>query len=248
MPSLKSNPLGKIIRSAGFGSILEDVGFIGDSLCSGELEIHSGGTTHFVDFYDISWGQRLCKLLGIEGFNFSSGGQTAKGWCTGSWSRAWGGDGASTNLKKAYIIGMGVNDSARIAGGTLSLGNVDTDINYADYTQNADTFAGWYAGIIQRLKSVRPNAPIFVITIPENMVVNPVISAMPNLFSKVYLIDLFHYLPITEELRTRYFYYGHCSEAGYQYFAFIFNTYIDYIIRKNQADFKLVHLQGTEWE
>ena len=246
--ALKANPLGKIKQYPGFGSILEDIGFIGDSLCSGELEFSYGGSLRYVDYYDISWGQRLCKLLGITGYNFSVGGLTAKGWCIGTadGERKW--VGASTNLKKAYIIAMGVNDSGQIGQGLLPLGDVTTDIDYSDYDQNADSFVGWYAGIIQRIRSVRPNAPIFVVTTPDTKVVNPVIAAMPGLFSKVYLIDLNTYLPMNNETKARYFNNNHCSEAGYQYYSFVFNTYLDYIIRNNQADFKLIHLQGTQWE
>lgn len=45
------------------------------------------------------------------------------------------------------------------------VGDAETDIDTSDYNNNAETFAGYYGGIIQRIKSVQPKAVIFVATL-----------------------------------------------------------------------------------
>ena len=46
-------------------------------------------------------------------------------------------------------------------------GNAQEDINLNDYTKNAETFAGYYGGIIQRVKELQPDAHFFVVTLPK---------------------------------------------------------------------------------
>ena len=207
--------------------------------------MHKDGTSTLerFDLYDYSWGQRLCKLTSVEGFNFSVGGQTTKGWCNGADERTWAGAQLQENWKEAYCIALGVNDRS-----ALSPGNADTDINLSDYTQNADTFAGWYAGIIQRLRSVNPKCRIFCITIPYNnqqgyLDNNEVIRAIVPKFSRCYLVDLANYHWTPDGLGLN----DHLSPAGYQWAAFEINTYIDWIIRNNMDDFKDIAWVGTEY-
>lgn len=78
--ALKDNPLANIIRDAGYGSIIHSWGIIGDSYASGEMDIFVNGEhNRYVDMYAYSWGQRFCKMIGADGYNFSNGGQTTKG-------------------------------------------------------------------------------------------------------------------------------------------------------------------------
>ncbi len=231
--------------SPSFVGIIHKWGFIGDSLSSGEQAVHKDGTSTLerFDLYDYSWGQRLCKLNSVEGFNFSVGGQTTKGWCNGADERTWAGAQLQENWKEAYCIALGVNDRS-----SLSPGDAATDINLSDYTQNADTFAGWYAGIIQRLRSVNPKCRIFCITIPYNnqqgyLDNNEVIRAIVPTFSRCYLVDLANYHWTPDGLALN----DHLSPAGYQWAAFEINTYIDWIIRNNMDDFKDIAWVGTEY-
>lgn len=238
-------PPREILRSPSFVGIVHTWGFIGDSLSSGEQAVYEDGTSTLIrpDKYDYSWGQRMCALNSVEGYNFSAGGQTTKGWCNGEGERTWAGAQLEANWKQAYCIALGVNDRA-----SLSPGDADTDIDLTDYTNNADTFAGWYAGIIQRLRSVNPKCRIFCITIPYNnqqgyLDNNEVIRAIVPKFSKCYLVDLanYHWNPGGLALND------HLSPAGYQWAAWEINTYIDWIIRNNMSDFRDIAFVGTNY-
>lgn len=244
--SLKENPWQNISRTAGFAAIFRSWGFIGDSLCSGEFECYTEeGTRKFYDAYEYSWGQQICNICGSEGYNFSQGGQQAKNWLAGQTDRTW--KGCSENPKDAYIIALGVNDSGR---GETTPGNIDTDINFEDPDSNADTFAGNYAKIIQKVKSIQPKCIIFTVTMPVGESDwNKVIRGMADKFENVYTIDL---EPLTtlyksSDFRTKYYLHGHMSPVGYLYTAYLFINYIDYIVRTNPDKFKGVGLIGTEY-
>ena len=62
---------------------------------------------------------------------------------------------------------------------------------------------------------------------------------MPEIFDKVYLIDLEKYAPDywDKEFQSRYFVMGHMNAAGYQWTAWMFMTYIDWIVENNMEDF-----------
>lgn len=230
---LRTAPLDVISREPGMASIIHSWGFIGDSLSSGTIERVVDGVRNYVnDRYEYSWPQRLCRLLGVEGYNFSNGGQTCAGWINGTSvdpERTW--IGAQTNLKDAYIIALGVNDS--------TTGSVDSDIDLNDFNNNANTFAGNYAGIIQRLRSINPSCYIFCVTLPTGGdSKNPVIRSIVDKFSRCYLIDLEKYAPsYSGTFVSNYYSGGHLNAMGYQWTAFAINTYIDWVIRNNYSDF-----------
>ncbi|MBU3838055.1 MAG: SGNH/GDSL hydrolase family protein [Candidatus Phocaeicola faecigallinarum] len=251
---LSENPLEYIKKEPGYGSIIHNWGFVGDSLSSGCTECFKGTSSKvFLDLFEYSWGQRLCKLLGVEGYNFSYSGQTTKGWIDGSKTppqtttdaipnRIW--EGAKSNPKQAYTIALGVNDSSlkQYPVGTTE------DIDLSDYNNNAETFVGYYGGIIQRLREIQPNAPIFCVTKMGEDEYNVQIRLITELFEKCYLIDLARYsVPFSGTWSDRYSLGGHKNAAGYQYMAYVMNTYIDWIIRNNWEDFKDIALVGTEY-
>lgn len=76
-------PLSEIKMTPGMTTIFKKWGFISDSLGSGEMQCYEGTTQKFVDMYNYSWGQMLCKLCGSVGFNYSNGGQWTKSWVEG---------------------------------------------------------------------------------------------------------------------------------------------------------------------
>ena len=241
-------PLFKVNYFNGFAGIFHHWGFVGDSLMGGFME-NIGKS-----MYEYSWGQRMCKLLGVEGYNFSVGGQTVKGWIEEAKSseverfkRSWG--GAKTNIKQAYIIGLGVNDRAQ----DYAIGDVNTDIGTydaeLDLDTNAETYAGYYAGIIQRLQSVNPTAKIFVVTLPDSGSANindynGVIRGMAEKFANVYVIDLYEnaYNFYSKEWKENLWDSGHFNVIGYEYCASVMAQYIDWIIRNNYSDFKDANL------
>lgn len=250
---MPDNPLLTIRDTPGLCAIFRTWGFIGDSLCSGEMESRdANGKRGYHDMYEYSWGQFLCRACGAEGENFSRGGQTAKGWIADDSKRGWA--YCKMNPKQAYIIAMGVNDFSRRHKNHLECGNLDTDVDLKDYNNNAPTYAGYMAGIVQRLQSIQPRAKIFVVTRPrENKdrndyeEFNEVVRGLAQKFKNVYVIDLYkHAQAYDSDFRDRYYVGGHLNAMGYEYTARMFMTYIDWIIRNNYEDFKEVAFIGTK--
>ena len=241
----QENPIAQISKNPGWCSIFHKWGIIGDSLCSGEHEYtRADGKKGWNDNYEYSWGQRMVAAIGgAEGENYSQGGETAKGWIDHFWNYPLNRNAdvdAKARPKQVYIIALGEND----ANVKAEPGDPLTDINREDYNLNADTFSGNYGGIIQRVKSIQPDARFFVVTMPKSdskakAELNKRIRKMPEIFDKVYLIDLEKYAPDywAEDFRSRYFVLGHMNAAGYQWTAWMFMTYIDWIVENNIEDF-----------
>jgi len=239
----QENPIATIGHDPGWCTIFHRWGFIGDSLCSGEHEyLREDGQMCYHDIYEYSWGQRMVAAIGgATGENYSQGGETAKGWIDHFWDYPQNRNAdidAKRNLQQAYIIALGCND--RNTG--IKIGDARTDINKEDYKKNADTFIGYYAGIIQRVKSLQPKARFFVVTMPNfygNAEISAQIRQMPEIFDNVYCIDLEKYAPdyTTPEFQSRYFLRGHMNAAGYQFTAWMFMTYINWIVEHNLEEF-----------
>lgn len=260
------NPIAKIRREAGFTSIIRNWGFIGDSLSSGVMNYTSPAPAGTVHMYDLSWCQMLCRLTGATGYNFSYGGQYAKRWVTGKNEngtpnqpeRCW--EGAKQNPKDGYIIALGENDKDPAQQAIYGCGNVATDVGIynpeTDTDTNANSYAGWMAGIIQRIKSIQPKAPIFIINLPKNPAgtireqYNKVISDLCDKFNGVYLIDLYKYAHdfyYEPNFYNTYFHPSHMTALGYQWIAWTICTYIDWIIRNNMHDFANQQFVGTQY-
>ena len=245
------NPIAVINQAPGFCSIFHSWGFIGDSLCSGEHESRDEqGKKGYHDYYDYSWGQRICALTGTKGDNYSQGGETTNGWIRNFWDNPRNRNNnidAKASPKQAYIIALGVNDRGR----KYTVGNVKRDINKEDFTKNADTFAGSYGGIIQRIKSIQPQAKFFVVTDPrgaDDDKYNKVIRQMAEVFENVYVLDIKKYGPDysnESDFHKRFFLGGHLNAMGYEFTAWMFMTYIDWIVRHNMEDFSQTGFIGT---
>ena len=234
-------------RTTGYTPIIRDWGFIGDSLSSGEMECFDGQTRKWIDIYEYSWGQQICRLCGSNGYNYSSAGQTTKGWITGGGDRTW--NKAKTTKHQAYIIALGVND---ITNG-VQPGNIDTDIDISNYNNNADTFAGNYGGIIQRVRSVSERSIIFVVLMPRDddkaASMNAIIKGIANKFKNIFIIDLSQ---LSELYKSTYFhkkYYmnNHLNAAGYLFTAYLFMHYIDVLIQENVDSFRDIALWNTNY-
>lgn len=260
------NPIAKIRREAGFTSIIRNWGFIGDSLSSGVMNYTSPEPAGIVHMYDLSWCQMLCRLTGATGYNYSYGGQYAKRWVTGKNEngtpnqpeRCW--EGAKVTPKDGYIIALGENDKDSAQQAIYGCGNVATDVGTynpdTDTDTNENSYAGWMAGIIQRIKSIQPKAPIFIVNMPKNPAgttreeYNKVISDLCDKFDGVYLIDLYKYAPdfyYEPNFYNTYFHPSHMTALGYQWLAWTICTYIDWIIRNNMQDFANQQFVGTEY-
>ena len=254
-------PLETLVSDGGYCGIFRTVGVIGDSLSSGEFEgTDENGNTTWTDMYDYSWGQVMARDTGRKVYNFSKGGLTAEGFLTWTSDMASNPDklgfGAFDDDKKcqAYIIALGVNDllvkKERV--GTTA------DININNPEQNAKTFAGWYGKIISKLKAIQPEARIFLMTMPQdgddsedvkNLKVEHknLLIDMKDLFGQyTYVLDFNTYAPVHDrEFKNQYYLGNHMNPAGYVQTARMVESYIDYIIRHNSADFAKVGFVGS---
>lgn len=242
-------PLDRIVTDGGFCAVFRTIAVIGDSLSSGEFEsknVH--GEKGYHDYFDYSWGQFIGRSCGSKVYNFSRGGMTAKEY-TESFAES-NGFYDKYKLAQAYIIALGVNDLLNVNGET---GDV-SDIDLNDYTKNKDTFAGYYGRIIQCVKELQPKAKIFLVSIPKDggksdekkKEHRDLLKKFTELFKNTYLLDLYEYSPVQDKEFRDIFWQGHMTPAGYLLMAKMIESYIDYIIRANQKDFKQVGFIGTD--
>ena len=243
-------PLDHIPMNGGFCRIFRKIGCIGDSLSSGEFQLRkSDGTFGYYDMFDYSWGQHLARMTGSIVYNFSKGGMTAREYCTefADLSGYWNPEKAC----QAYIIALGCNEYFR----NDPIGSL-ADVDSSDYRNNKPTFCGYYARIIQRLKTIQPRAKFFLVTMPREKdageytlreQINDRIRELAGNFDNTYLIDLYRYAPVyDQEFQKVFFLEGHMNPAGYVFTADIISAYIDYIVRHNIRDFNEIGFIGTE--
>lgn len=235
--SLPDNPLNSFYYP-NLASIFDNWGFIGDSLTSGEsASINSNGTTIFYDDYKYSWGQYLCRICDTSGYNFSNGGQTAKGWVNSTWDTGY--KGFLSNIKENYIIALETNDNSKINDSTYypdGLGNASTDICFSDKSKNAKSFIGYYSFIIQSIKEIQPRARIFLFLDHRWSNMNTPLRELPKYFTKTYLLDFETY---DKDYITNngFLFNGHWSREGYLTIANKIVQFLNYIVRKNYSDF-----------
>lgn len=248
-------PLDRIVTDGGFCAIFRTIACIGDSLASGEFEsMKPDGTKRYNDFYEYSWGQFIGRSCGSKVYNFSQGGMTAKTYMEtfadlkGYWDR--------NKVAQAYIIALGVNDVTRHLNGELELGSM-SDIDLSNYQNNAKTFIGYYAQIIQRVKELQPRAKIFLVSPPQNgnpedvrtqkyKIVRDLLQELTTVFNRTYLLDMYEYAPKSNKEFMETYWLGHMAPTGYVLAARMIESYIDYIIRKNPKDFQQVGFIGTD--
>ncbi len=247
-------PLDNIIDGGGLCGILRTIGCVGDSLSSGEYEtIDPEGKRHYYDFYDYSWGQFIARATGTTVYNFSRGGMSAKQYME---TFAEEKDFWNPELKcKAYIIALGVND---LLNNKQEVGSI-ADICKEDYRKNANTFAGYYAAIVQRLKKIAPEAKFFFMTMPEEnnrkelqILKNAHARLMydfAEFFDNSYVLDFKKYAPVyNEAFKEKFYLNNHLNAAGYALTAKFVISYIDYIIRHNLNDFSEIALVNTPYK
>ena len=229
-------PLDRIVTDGGFCGIFRKIACIGDSLSSGEFEsISPDGTKRYHDFYEYSWGQHIARSTGATVYNFSQGGMTAKTYMEvfADNKGFWGTD----KLAQAYIIALGVNDVTKHLNGEIELGTL-SDIDVTNCKNNAKTFIGYYAQIIQRIKELQPRAKIFLVSPPQsgNMeeartqkykIVRDLLQGLTTLFKNIYLLDMFEYAPKNDQEFLDKYWLGHMAPTGYVLVARMIESYID---------------------
>lgn len=253
-------PLDRIVDDGGFTGIFRTIGCIGDSLSSGEFESTDPECTKkgYHDYFEYSWGQYIARAAGCKVYNFSRGGMTAKEYWNSFADKNdfWNPE----KLCQVYIIALGVND---LCGQKQEVGSI-ADINRDDFGQNAETFCGYYARIIQRLKTMQPQARFFLMTMPRCGVEErdaksdahaKLLYELAEFFDYTYVLDLYRYAPVYDaEFKKNFYLGGHMNPMGYMLTAKMTMSYIDYIIRHNMEDFaqvgfigKGVHNYSAKW-
>lgn len=222
------------------------IGCIGDSLSSGESQYtKADGTKGLVDIYEHSWGQFMAREYGIECVNFSVGGLSTRSYWTHS--RGWA--SAQNNLCNGYIIALGQNDRGKLGGEYLgSIG--DIDMNNSD--NNADTYYGNYAKIIQKIKGVQPKAKFFLLPDPIIAIDHAYNNAVVEIANKLpdcYLIDLTKYSAMYQNggffrANNRG---GHYNSIAYNYMGKIIGEEISKYMYNNYSEFAGVEFIGTEY-
>lgn len=246
-------PLETLKEDGGFCGIFRTIGFVGDSLSSGEFEsFDENENRNYHDMFDYSWGQYIARAIGAKAYNFSRGGMTAEEYCEGfaDNNRMWD----SAKACQAYVIALGVND---ISKNGSNLGDI-SDIDLEDYKNNKKTFVGYYAQIIQRYKKIQPRAKFFLMTIPHDgrkdkerteaeELHAALIYKLAETFSNTYVLDFRKYAPeYGKEFYDAFMLGGHMNPMGYMLTAKMVMSYIDFIIRHNPKDFKEVPFIGTD--
>lgn len=252
LPTLPSRPLETLVSGYSATSIFRTIGFIGDSLLSGEIELlEPDGSRSYHDFYEHSWGNYIARKNGQRACVFARGGMTAREYMQsfadeiGAWEKA--------KACQAYVIALGANDLG--ANHQQAVGTV-CDIAPDDWRKNGESFLGYYAQIVARLKQdVQPDAKFFFVSMPrrnsdyDTLVAQPHREAMYALaahFENCYVIDLYQYGPVYDAaFHEQYFLNGHLTTAGYLLTAQLIDSYIDWIVRANPNDFRYASLIGT---
>ncbi len=273
-------PLERMLTAGGLCGIFRRIACVGDSLSTGAMEGYprpdgiqnmdcfenrAAGTKDAPAIYQMilhdeqnacldaptySFGQQMARLTGATVYNFSQGGMSAREYCKHFADRhdLWNPD----KICQAYIFALGVNDLKGIALGTV-------EDSHEDYTQNADTFAGWFGQILTRYRQISPDAKFFLVTQPirgedpqNKTEERDGHAALMYDFAardkNTYVIDLRKYAPVYDEEFHRHFYLGgHLNASGYLFTAQMMISYIDYIIRHNPEDFRYTALIGTNY-
>ena len=121
---------------------------------------------------------------------------------------------------QAYVLALGVND---VINQGQEVGSV-SDVDIGDYRRNKPTFAGYYAGIVSRLKEIQPEARFSFVTMPRaedakdgfRKAHAALLGSLAECFDYAYVIDLYRYAPVYDEaFRRRFYLYDHLNASGY---------------------------------
>lgn len=249
-----TNPIKKFVPDGGYTSIFRTIGFIGDSLSSGEHESLKDGVKGYHDYYEYSWGQFIARKCGLTAINFSKGGLTCYEFFE-NYIKERNNPFVEENRCQAYVIALAVNDMNQLDGGFYKegFGSFD-DVDWENEDNNKNSYVGQYVRIIQKLRKFEPKCRIFVMTTPKekpfkerHKMAMEFITKLPEYFDFLYVLNLWKYAPIYDaKFGKRYFCGGHMNAAGYKFTADMVMTYIDYYIRKYPEDFTQVAFIGKD--
>ena len=218
-------------------------GVCGDSLSVGHTQ-DASGTNYARNIY-YSWGQYIAREYGNVCLNFGKSGVTAKAWMSDD--KCYDRIIVADNKCQCYVIGLGANDAENISSYSDGIGS-SADIDFNDMSNNADSFYGWYAKIINTINTLNPTAIVFLLTLgyPRDTSanvksINEAIVAMSELagFSNVLLVDLREYDDyLKKNGLAGQIASGHFSALGYANVARI----IEFAISKVMNDYTKDHM------
>lgn len=164
--------------------------------------------------------------------------------------QSWADTNGFWQWNQAYIIALGNNDSFVFGH---PLGSVK-DVNADCPQDNGDTFFGNMGKIVSKLKTIEPNARIFVVTPQlrgeacDNDIryIASELAKLCDMFEFTYLLDMTAHAPVYDaEMRKSFGLGFHPNPMGYYAYALIVGNYIDYIIRSNPQEFATIPFAGT---
>ena len=262
-----SNPLKHISGDYNLSACFKSIACIGDSLTQGTYDRTNGSLfeADAVDFYNFP--MNIARITGATVYNLGRAGAAANDSADSvqrliSWhywadtNGYW--DIINTNKPVAYIIALGTNDIGYFDDKFSGDPNTDIDINNLQNT-NRSSSVGGYAHIIQYIYTIQPKAKIFCVGLPntrQGLSANGIAmnTKLRSICEKLncYFIDLSTYwLKEASEIsyfNTHYKNGGHLNALGYNLFARVLCTYIDYIIRTNINDFQNIQFIGTNMD
>ncbi len=161
----KIEPDSNIVPNLNHFAVFKSFSAIGDSITEGLYPStfnEDGSVKKWAANKSFSWVRYLGALTGASNYNYGVSGATAKTWFTNQYGYSM----MVNNNKRtqAYIIGLGVND---VISADYPIGSV-ADVDFDDCSNNAETFIGCYAKIIQSVILLNPTAKIFCL-IPPNI-------------------------------------------------------------------------------
>ena len=258
-PDVSADPLAKINNPPTYISMFKKIVHIGDSLTRGQYDT-TAPDTNGADLPEYSRPVFMERLCGNKNLNLGIGGATVAQSYSYNWlDVAQSNDifpytDFTTDMGDCYIIALGTNDISQLGSFT---GNVATDIDTEDYTNNANTSVGSYAKIIQMIMTMQKGAKVFVVTIPKTRNVNlparndanTKIKAIASLLG-CYVIDLdtFAEQEVNGQFANVFKNGSHNNVLGYMLRARQYIAYIDWIIENNLADFRNVQFIGTSYD
>lgn len=246
------DPLDVISSDANFVSSFDRIGCLGDSLTAGNLNYNGSSSGEYVGT-NTSYPTMLSKFTGNTVLNFGQGGASAKGYISIAANKGVFEDSSKCD---AYIISLGTNDIGY--NGSFD-GDVTTDIDLQNYENNANTSVGQYAKLIQKILEIQPKAKIFCSCIPNtrNTVstitnANTKIKAIAELFqNNCYVMDFQTYGVKAEDVdawKSKYYNGGHLNALGYNLFAKMVLSYMNWIIENNPNHFRNIGFIGTDYD
>lgn len=241
----------------GLYALFNTVGVIGDSYSAVRLYYRDylGAMQSWGDHPEYSWGTHMAQKYNKDYKIFAKSGLEASQWLTDT-DNGYPVASLSENLCQAYIIALGINDSSR--HDTTYIGST-SDIDRANEDNNANSFVGNYAKIIQKMKKLQRGVKIFVLTMGDAtsdtnassyMAYNQAIRDIADFFDNVYLIDLYEKYHDVYAEENGFFkvntVQGHFTATGYKRVGDMVAKEMSNVIRDYSEEFIFAEYIGTD--